>query len=160
MPNIIKFTADASFIIQIITGLVDIFALQYKLEDKDNILKDLLKLEILVQIIEGTFYYWLINNFNNITDITYHRYYDWFFTTPTMLLTLIIYLIYLREIEENENPKILNFFEVIKENKKLITQIILLNELMLFIGYLGETKRLNIKKQLYLDLYHFYYILI
>lgn len=146
MSNIIKFTADASFAIQVITGLVDIFALQYKLETKDNILKQLLKLEIGVQLIEGTFYYWLIKNFNNISDITYHRYYDWFLTTPTMLLTLIIYLIYLREVEENENPKILNFFELIKENKELITRIILLNELMLFFGYLGETKRINIKK--------------
>jgi bacteriorhodopsin len=103
-------------------------------------------MEIGVQIIEGTFYYWLINNFNNITDITYHRYYDWFFTTPTMLLTLIIYLIYLREVEENPNPKVLNFFDVIEENKDLIIKIILLNELMLFLGYLGETKRINMKK--------------
>jgi hypothetical protein len=39
MTNIIEFTANASFGIQIVTGLIDIFALQYKLDTKDNILK-------------------------------------------------------------------------------------------------------------------------
>lgn len=148
--NIIKQTANASLIVQIITAIIDLFVLKYDLKEEDQILKELLIAELVVQIIEGGFYVWLVNSFDKVKNVTLYRYYDWAFTTPTMLLTLILYLIYLRYTEEldknnNINKKniILNYFTLIKENWKNIVQVILLNELMLLFGYLNEIGKIN-----------------
>ena len=88
------FSLSFSIIIQVLTGIFDIFALSIKVPLAANIIKQLLILELLVQAIEGTFYFWLLYNFNTITNVTPKRYIDWVITTPTMLVTLIIYLIY------------------------------------------------------------------
>ena len=131
------FSLGFSIIIQILTGLFDIFALFIKLPLAANIIKQLLILELLVQLIEGSFYFWLFYNFNSITNITPKRYLDWVITTPTMLVTLIIYLIYLNNKNNNETSN-LDFFQVFSENFTNIIQILILNWLMLLFGYLGE----------------------
>jgi hypothetical protein len=157
IPNstkIIKQTANASLLLQIITGIIDLFVLKYDLREEDQILKELLIAELSVQIVEGGFYVWLVNSFDKVENITVYRYYDWVFTTPVMLLTLILYLIYLRYTEEldnnikinkkiNKKKIILNYFTLIKENWKNIVQVILLNESMLFFGYLNEIGKIN-----------------
>jgi hypothetical protein len=130
-------TANVSFAIQIITGLMQLGGLTITLEEKDYILKQLLFLEMVVQIIEGIFYAWLIKSFNDIENITKFRYYDWFFSTPLMLISLIIYLIYARRENEKTEEK-LDLFNLIKQNKKILIQILVLNALMLLFGYLNE----------------------
>jgi hypothetical protein len=130
-------TANASFAIQIITGIMQLGGLTITLEEKDYILKQLLFLEMVVQVIEGIFYAWLIKSFNDIENITKFRYYDWFFSTPLMLISLIIYLIYLRRENEKTEEK-LDLFNLIKQNKKILIQILVLNALMLLFGYLNE----------------------
>jgi hypothetical protein len=129
------FSLGFSIIIQILTGVFDIFALFMKVPLAANIIKQLLILELLVQVIEGSFYFWLFYNFNNITNVTPKRYLDWVITTPTMLVTLIIYLIYLN----NKATSNLEFFQVFNENFNTIISVLLLNWLMLLFGYLGET---------------------
>ena len=62
----------------------------------------LLILEVIVQIIESAFYFWLAYNFTKIINVTPKRYIDWVITTPTMLITLILYLIYLNKKGNNE----------------------------------------------------------
>jgi hypothetical protein len=129
------FSLGFSIIIQIFTGVFDIFALFMKVPLAANIIKQLLILELLVQVIEGSFYFWLFYNFNSITNVTPKRYLDWVITTPTMLVTLIIYLIYLN----NKATSNLEFFQVFNENFYTIISVLLLNWLMLLFGYLGET---------------------
>jgi len=128
------FSLSFSIIIQVLTGIFDIFALSIKVPLAANIIKQLLILELLVQAIEGTFYFWLLYNFNTITNVTPKRYIDWVITTPTMLVTLIIYLIYLN----NKATSNLEFFQVFNDNFNTIIHILILNWLMLLFGYLGE----------------------
>ena len=128
------FSLGFSIIIQTLTGVFDIFALFMQVPLAANIIKQLLILELLVQVIEGSFYFWLFYNFNSITNVTPKRYLDWVITTPTMLVTLIIYLIYLN----NKATSNLDFFQVFNENFNTIISVLFLNWLMLLFGYLGE----------------------
>jgi hypothetical protein len=128
------FSLGFSIIIQTLTGVFDIFALFMQVPLAANIIKQLLILELLVQVIEGSFYFWLFYNFNSITNVTPKRYLDWVITTPTMLVTLIIYLIYLN----NKVTSNLDFFQVFNENFNTIISVLFLNWLMLLFGYLGE----------------------
>jgi hypothetical protein len=138
-----------SIVVQIITGIVEITALFTSVPKTFLLIKQLLKLELFVQFIEGVFYLWLIYNLKNVSDITPKRYLDWTITTPTMLITLIVYLIYLGKEEENEKEKEnekeskpLDFFELINENSTTIFYVLILNWVMLLFGYLGEIKML------------------
>jgi hypothetical protein len=102
---------------------------------------------LVVQFIEGAFYFWLAYNFTKVSNVTPKRYLDWVITTPTMLITLMIYLIYLNHKEvmklnkkvDNKTPG-LNLFTVLKENSSVFIPVLLLNWLMLLFGYLGEMK--------------------
>lgn len=133
-------TLIISVIVQILTGLLEVGTLFVKVETPYMIIKQLLVLEVVVQIIEGFFYIWLVYNFNEVANVTPKRYIDWVITTPTMLITLIIYLIYLKNKEENTDTSKLEFFNLISENAKQITNVVYLNWLMLIFGYLGEMK--------------------
>ena len=95
--QILLTTVYISLFIQILTGGLDIYALTLSYSPETLILKSLLWLETIVQVIEATFYVWLVNQFRNIDveNITSKRYFDWFITTPTMLFALCIYLDYL-----------------------------------------------------------------
>ena len=132
-------TLIISIIIQIITFIFEVFSLFIKVPNKFSLIRQLLFLEISVQVVEGFFYIWLAYNFNNITDVTPKRYIDWIITTPTMLITLICYLIFLNYKEHNDTSN-LEFFSLLSKNSQSITNILYLNWLMLFFGYLGEKK--------------------
>jgi hypothetical protein len=126
-----------SIIIQLITGLIEIFVLLLKVPSNFLFLQQLLLLEVIVQFIEWSFYMYWFFNFNNILNITPKRYLDWAFTTPTMLITLIFYLIFLKYKDNNISYK-LNFFNLFNQEFYTIIIILLLNWLMLLFGYLGE----------------------
>jgi len=126
-----------SIVTQLTIGIIDIFFLFIKVPSKILFLKQLLLLEVIVQFIEGSFYIYWFNNFNNILNITPKRYFDWMITTPTMLITLIFYLIFLKYKDSNISYK-LNFFELFNTEFYNIILILLLNWLMLLFGYLGE----------------------
>lgn len=127
-----------SIIIQVITAIIEIIALFFKLPRMFSFLKQLLFLEIFVQLIEGSFYIYWLYNFKSILNITPKRYFDWFITTPTMLINLIFYLIFLDYKDKNKSDT-LNFFDLfIKEFYTIIT-VLVLNWVMLLFGYLAET---------------------
>jgi hypothetical protein len=138
--SIIYITGVLSLIIQIITGLFDYYVLSLDVPPELKLLKELLWVELIVQIIEGSFYIWMVLNFAHIKNITPKRYLDWVITTPTMLLTYSLFLIYLRGDEKDKDKGIK---ELIKENWKILLPIVLLNFLMLLFGYLGEMKVLT-----------------
>ena len=137
-------TLVASVIVQVITGIIEvatgIFA---SVTPEFNIIRQLLFLEIAVQIVEGLFYVWLLYNFTSVTNVTPKRYIDWTITTPTMLVTLIFYLIFLERREKNEDTTGLNFYDLAIENGNTISNVFILNWAMLFFGYLGEMNILS-----------------
>lgn len=136
-------TLILSVIVQVITGGLEIGTLFVKVDTPYLIIKQLLVLEVVVQIIEGLFYIWLLYNFNQVTNVTPKRYIDWLITTPTMLITLVVYLIYLKERENGGDTSKLELFSLLKEHSTTISYIVYLNWLMLIFGYLGETKLIN-----------------
>jgi hypothetical protein len=145
----VNLTAKFSLISQVIIGLVDMIALQVK--SKKIILKQLLTLELFVQMIEFMFYLWLIykgpTDVN--TEVTKYRYYDWFISTNVMLFTFIVYIVHLQFPEKNIR-------EIYNENKGHIHSVIYLNTIMLLIGYLGEIKKINMRHSVYMGFIPFF----
>ena len=127
-----------SLAVQGIVGIIDYVALQ--VESADELLKDLLKVELFVQIIEFMFYSWLIFSFTKSQSITPFRYLDWAITTPTMLITLMVYLIYLGYKNNNVDTTGMTLFGTLKDNINVVSKVISLNWLMLLFGYLGEAR--------------------
>ena len=129
-----------SILTQFVTGIIEILFLFIKVPIEILFLKQLLILEVIVQIIEGSFYmYWFLN-FKTISNITPKRYFDWAITTPTMLITLIFYLIYL----QSDNKKELQFFDLWNKEFYTLGIILVLNWLMLLFGYLGEIGKIPV----------------
>jgi hypothetical protein len=126
-----------SIVIQVITGIIEIMTIFIKVPVAFSFLKQMMLMEIFVQLIEGSFYiYWLFN-FKNILNVTPKRYFDWMITTPTMLINLIFYLIFLQYKETNTSDK-LDFFNLFNKEFYTIITVLLLNWAMLLFGYLGE----------------------
>jgi bacteriorhodopsin len=132
-----------SFIVQIFSGLIDVATLFIKVEPAYDIIKQLLALEVFVQLIQGSFYLWLVCNYKEIHNVTPKRYIDWVITTPLMLISLIIYLIYLKYKESGLDTSKLKLFNLLRANSSTISYVIYLDWLMLIFGYLGETKIIN-----------------
>jgi hypothetical protein len=123
-----------SVAIQIITGLVELSALFIPVPAPYVFLKQMMLLELSIQIIEGSFYAYWLYNFKTIQNVTPTRYYDWGITTPTMLINLIMYLIFLKD-----KDKQLDFLQVFSEEIYTIFPVLMLNWLMLLFGFLSET---------------------
>jgi bacteriorhodopsin len=126
-----------SLIVQIIVGIIDYLAIKLKIDKKDEILKDLLKMELIVQVVEFIFYVWLIYYFSKVSkNITPFRYLDWMITTPLMLITLSAFL----KHDGNTTTRLTDF---LYNNKGSIIKIVGLNALMLIFGFIGEVGLLN-----------------
>ena len=132
-----------SIITQVVTGVIDVTALFMNVPSAFFIIKQLLILEVIVQVIEGSFYVYWFKNFKTISNITPKRYLDWAITTPTMLITLMFYLIFLERREKKEDTTGLNFVDLAIENGNTISNVFILNWAMLFFGYLGEMNILS-----------------
>ena len=134
--NLIYLTGIFSIVVQIITAIVDIYALTLDVPSSFALIKELVLLEFIVQIVELSFYFWMISKFSSIKNITPFRYYDWAITTPTMLITLMFYLMFLRDRENGIQSE--SFFTEFKNHWTIILKVSSLDWLMLFAGYLGE----------------------
>jgi bacteriorhodopsin len=145
--NTIFITGVLSLIIQIITGVFDFYVLGINVSKGLVILRNLLILELIVQIIEGAFYVWMVFNFSKIANITPARYYDWFITTPTMLFTYSFYLLYLKSKESGNEigygTEENSFFHLVYDNLHILIPIFILNGFMLTFGYLGEMGKIE-----------------
>lgn len=141
-------TGFASLIVQISTVIFDIYVLSLKQDPSLSIVRNLLIIEILVQLIEGTFYIWLVFNISKYSNITPIRYYDWIITTPTMLLTYCLYLVYIRDRQEiaageKEPDDSESFYKLLMSNLPTLIPIFILNALMLMFGYLAEIGKIS-----------------
>jgi|688.fasta_scaffold175491_2 bacteriorhodopsin len=129
MSNVVL-TGKISLAIQFGVGVLDTFALSLP-RSKNVLLRDLLKLELLVQVVEFVFYSWMVYTWGKygLQNIIRFRYYDWMLTTPSMLVTLMAFL--------GASPsQTLGSF--VAEHKDFITGIISLNFSMLLLGLSGE----------------------
>jgi bacteriorhodopsin len=153
MNKLIYTTSVMSFIIQIITTIIDTYALSLPIPPALINVKILLWIEYVVNAIEGTFYIWMIHNFAKIKNITITRYYDWVITTPTMLFTYCMYLLHTKNLEENKNH---DLFNLINSEKYTLITIILLNWAMLFFGYIAELGKMNVKLSTFLGFIPFF----
>jgi bacteriorhodopsin len=123
-----------SVAVQVISAVIQFFPMFMSVPPAYMILKQLLILENIVQVIQGSFYAWLVYNIKNETNITPKRYIDWAITTPIMLISLICYMIFLRGSGESH----VDIVTILHGNYATIFTIVILNALMLFFGYLGE----------------------
>ena len=137
-----------SIIIQVITGIINLWGLHLNVDDNKKIFKDLLNIELFIQNIELVFYIWMANNLNMIQNITPYRYLDWIITTPTMLITLMAFL------DKDKNSNLYNY---IQKNKYFIIKIIVLNLIMLLFGLAGELKYLDYDSAIILGFLPFIY---
>lgn len=141
MNTIVLNATKASLVIQAITGIIGIYGLTLPVDPNYNILRQILGLEIMVQIIEFIFYFDFLSA-SSIQSLTQERYYDWFLSTPVMLFTISLYFFYVNFIEEN-SKKTITITEFLKNNLKQVISFVILNFLMLLFGYLGELGIIN-----------------
>jgi len=128
-------TVYLSLFVQIATGIMDALALQLKVPPKILLLRQALILELIVQIIEGIFYIWLVFAIQkSVSNVTPKRYYDWFLTTPTMLFTLMVYLHHVNHPNRKQTLQ-----QFVKKYRNTIFKVVFLNALMFVFGFLGET---------------------
>jgi len=121
-----------SLIVQFVIGIINYLVIHIETNPKDEILKDLLRLELFVQIIEFIFYVWLFYFFHQVSrNITPYRYADWAITTPLMLITLSAYL-------QHDGRKPSRLWDFLSNNIGPMVKIVLLNAAMLFFGFIGE----------------------
>jgi hypothetical protein len=140
MLSDVKTTTDLSITVQIITGIVGLGGLFFTVAPHHQILKDILIVELGVQIVELVFYIYFLRTIaaTNLTGMATLRYFDWFITTPVMLITTIVYFTYEQE-QAKENPQPIDLLQFVRDNSKNIGLITLFNLLMLLFGYFGET---------------------
>ena len=129
-------TGILSLVVQIITAIIDFYVLSLAIDPSFNLIRELVIMELTVQIVEGSFYVWMVSNIHKIKNITPLRYYDWVITTPTMLITLMFYLMFLRDTEKGVKSE--SFLKEFKNHWKVILKVSILDWLMLLAGYLGE----------------------
>lgn len=134
--ELVKKSVYLSLVIQVITGVIQLYPIFLDIPDKYKILQQTLGLETVVQFVEASFYAQLAYGIYKMKDVTAHRYFDWAITTPLMLLSTSIYLEYLK----NKDLKLTEFLE---DNKNTIIKIFISNLLMLLFGYLGEIKYIS-----------------
>jgi hypothetical protein len=134
--NLIRSTGVLSLVVQFLTAVVDFYVLTLAVPSSFTLLRELVIMELIVQVVEASFYIWMLTKFNSIKNITPFRYYDWAITTPTMLITFMFYLMFLRDKEKGTESE--HFFTELKNHWKLILKVSLLDWAMLFAGYLGE----------------------
>lgn len=154
LQSILLKTVYISIIIQIVTGVFNVYVMISNEGKEMILLKSILLLELIVQIVEGTFYVWMAYLFSSIKNVTPKRYFDWMITTPLMLFSLCMYLEYLKEEEETkkekkekkdtfENYTLDPIIDAFSKNKQILIPVFLLNWLMLLFGYLGEIGIMN-----------------
>jgi bacteriorhodopsin len=143
MDSNVTFSTNLSIIVQFLTGVIAFIGLFISLAPEDIILLDILKIELVVQVIEFSFYIFVLQGMaETAAGMAAARYFDWFITTPTMLFTIIVYFKYEEYKQNNDKNKLrkpLNIIDFIKENETNIKHIFVFNLLMLLFGYLGET---------------------
>jgi hypothetical protein len=132
MKEAVDLTLKTSLGIQWSTLVLNLYALVQTLPPVHAILKDVLALEMVVQLIQLSFYMWYATQVHRIADVTRFRYADWVITTPLMLFTTMVYY----EYRNSEKPFTLEEFWNRYWKETLVVSGFNLS--MLVFGYLQE----------------------
>jgi bacteriorhodopsin len=100
-----------------------------------ELLHDVLKAEVIVQIVEIVFYVFILNAATTHLGALKSRYADWFLTTPVMLVGLMALFSYKR-FEGN-------LFAFISQNWCSVMRMLIANFVMLSAGFLYTTGRMS-----------------
>jgi bacteriorhodopsin len=133
MP-VLEISAYVSLLVQFITGLIDIWGLNLQISNNVIIFRQLLFIELMVQVVEFIFYVWMVFHIRTNKNITPYRYFDWAITTPSMLITLMAYL----SIDLDDKTQTTTIFSFIKENSVVVVNVLILNWMMLACGLMGQ----------------------
>ncbi len=146
----LEVSAQLSLLIQFVTGVIDVYGLSIIVPESKQIFRELLQIELGVQVVEFVYYVWLVLNLANskIKNITVTRYIDWFITTPTMLLTLMAYL-------EHPGSRDIRTFYI--KHKRFVHEVFALNATMLVLGLLGELNIISNQLAVFLGFIPFAY---
>jgi len=134
--NLLEKSAFGSLAVQFITGIIEYTGLFYKVKPSDEIVKEILGLEVVIQYVEFLFYMYLVYKIftkSLETSITSQRYVDWAITTPFMLISFMLFFKYLKNPERK-----ITLLESAREEMRNIITIVVANALMLLFGYMGE----------------------
>lgn len=143
MSDTVQYANKLSLGVQAITGLLGAYGLTVPLAPKDAILRQVLGLEMIVQVIEFIFYLSFVSVLN-LKSLSQERYYDWFLSTPIMLFTISLYFFYVNFVETGKNgDKPIELLDFTKNNSTQLIWIIILNFLMLLFGFLAEIGIMN-----------------
>ncbi len=124
----LAFSFMFTYIVLLTTGTICFIE---SIRTTDPMIRHIFNLETCISIVAAYFYWLFIEKIKqpySWKDITAYRYVDWTITTPMMLLVLCATLGYTIKV---------------KVRLPIFFMIILLNYLMLGLGYLGETKQIN-----------------
>lgn len=128
----VKFSFTLTYVLLLTTGIIT-FIEALRTDNSD--VRHVMNLETCISIVAGYFYGVFLNKINHKvhhqidwSSIIKTRYTDWSITTPMMLLTLCVVL--------GMNTKT-------SLRLPVYLTIVALNYIMLYIGYLGETRFLN-----------------
>ena len=133
-----------SIIIQFLSLIIQGYGYNLTVPNKILPLKYALNIEFFVSIVEIIVYLWIGTNLINLKTVMTKRYIDWFITTNFLLISIAIVLEYYEDKEENKNIEY-NINNVINKNISKYIPILIFNNLMLIIGYLGEIKTISKK---------------
>jgi bacteriorhodopsin len=130
----IKASFMITYVLLLTTGLITFIE---AIRTQNPLVRHIFNLETCISLVGGYFYFVFVTQIDkfekdhnpiNWDTITKTRYIDWSITTPLMLLSLVLVL-------ANESKTVVHLSTMIL--------IVIFNYLMLFFGYLGETKILD-----------------
>lgn len=131
---------------QIISFLIQLYGLQLPITPQLIPLSYSLQVEFYVSIVELIVYLWIGTNLVNLKSVMNKRYLDWFITTNFLLISISLLFIYFNQRQNEKDPieieKKNNVKELFIKNIPKFTPILIYNNLMLIIGYLGEIQKI------------------
>tara|TARA_B100000941_G_scaffold185970_1_gene133776 strand:- start:773 stop:1489 length:717 start_codon:yes stop_codon:yes gene_type:complete len=110
-------------------------------------LKYALSIEFFVSIVELLVYLWIGFNLSNLSSVMGKRYLDWFITTNFLVVSVSLLMIYFNQREERkksyDGDKITpveqnNTNTLIERNLPKYAPLVVYNNIMLLVGFLGE----------------------
>lgn len=134
--NYLHASAFGSLAVQLVTGLFEAQGMFVPVRPEDEIVKEVLLMELAVQLVELIFYAYLVYMIvtGHVSNaITSHRYIDWSITTPVMLVSFVVFFKYL-----HQQGRTVRLLPSIQEELPNIAQIIVGNALMLLLGFISE----------------------
>ena len=142
MSNVFVISYYFSVMVQCIAFFIQAYGYQLKVVPSLIPLKYALNIEFFVSIVELLVYIWIGFSLNDYNSVMSKRYLDWFITTNFLLISFSLMFIFFNERQTaksaEETKKVHDKKSLIDDNIRSFSPILLFNNLMLLVGYMGE----------------------